>query len=98
MACQLSPVSCQAIIWNNASLLLTGPLEANFYEISIKRQQIWHNKINLIIYKMADILSWLESVNHSVLLFDYYEHAPAWKIQCIYCYDFYLSFLTGLKV
>ena len=32
----LSPDRCQAIIWNNAGILLIGPLGTNFSEISIK--------------------------------------------------------------
>ena len=36
----LSPVRLQAITWNNADLLLIGPLGTNFSEIRIKIENV----------------------------------------------------------
>ena len=43
----LSPGRCQAIIWNNAGLLLIEPLETNFSEISIRIQTFSFKKMYL---------------------------------------------------
>ena len=46
----LAPGWCQAIIWNNAGILLIGTLATNFSEI-------WENALENFICKMAAILS-----------------------------------------
>ena len=43
----LSPGRCQAIIWNNAGMLLNGPLGTNFSEILIKIYIFSFNKMHL---------------------------------------------------
>ena len=43
----LSPGQCQAIIWTNAGILLIGPLETNFIEISIGIQTFSFKKMHL---------------------------------------------------
>ena len=43
----LSPGRCQAIIWNNAGLLLIEPLGTNFNEISIGIQTFSFKKMHL---------------------------------------------------
>ena len=42
----LSPVWCQAILWNSAELLPNGPLRTNLSEIWIKIQLSKLKKIN----------------------------------------------------
>ena len=55
----LSPGRRQAIIWNNAGLLLIEPLGTNFSEISIWIQNIFiqENALEHVICKMVSILS-----------------------------------------
>ena len=62
----LLPGRRQAIIWNNAGILLIGPLGTNFNEILIKFHTISFNNIHLkiIVWKMASILSRPQCVNH----------------------------------
>ena len=43
----LSPDRCQAIIWTNAGILLTGPLGTNFSDISIKIHKLSFKKMHL---------------------------------------------------
>ena len=61
----LSPGRCQAIIWTNAWILLTGPLWTNFSKILIKIPTFSLKKMHLKVFvcKMAAILSWPQCVN-----------------------------------
>ena len=43
----LSPGRRQAIIWTNAGILLIGPLETNFSDISIEIHIFWFKKMHL---------------------------------------------------
>ena len=49
----LSPGGQQAIIWDNAGILLTGPLEINFNEILIENQSIFiqENQFENVVQK-----------------------------------------------
>ena len=57
----LSPGRHQAIVWNNAGILLIGPLETNFSEILILNRNsyifIQENAFQNVVWKMAAILS-----------------------------------------
>ena len=54
-----SPIQLQAIIWNNARILLIGPLGTNFSEISIEIHVFSFKKMHLkmLSAEMAAILS-----------------------------------------
>ena len=55
----LSPIRRQAIIWTNAGILLIGPLETNFSEISIESIHILfqENAFESVVCEMVAILS-----------------------------------------
>ena len=55
----VSPDRHQAIIWTNAGMLLIGPLEKNFSEISMEIQDVFGN----VVRKLAAILSQPQFVN-----------------------------------
>ena len=62
----LSPGRRQAIIWTNAGILLIGPLDTNFSEISIETDSnilIQENLFESFACKMTAILSWPQCVN-----------------------------------
>ena len=63
----LFPGWWQAIIWTNAGILLTGPLEPNFSEILNRNSYIFiqENAFENIIWKMTAILSRSQCVNIS---------------------------------
>ena len=48
----LSPIRCQAIIWTNAGILLTGPLELNFSEMLIEIHTFSFKKMH---FKMSSV-------------------------------------------
>ena len=65
----LSPGRHQAIIWTNASILLTGPLETNYSEtliecIPLVRMSSEENAFENVVCKMAAILSQPQCVNN----------------------------------
>ena len=43
----LSPGQRQAIIWTNAGIVLTGPLQTNFGEILIKIHTLYFKKMHM---------------------------------------------------
>ena len=61
----LLPGPCQAIIWINAGILLTGPLGTNFSEILIECLTFLFKKIQCVVCEMAAILSRPQCVNSS---------------------------------
>ena len=64
----LSPGRRQAIIWTNAGLLLIEPLGTNFAEFLIKIHIFSYNAFEIVIWKMAAILSRPQCVNVCVSL------------------------------
>ena len=52
----LSPGQRQAIIWNNAGLLLIEPLRTNFSEISIGIQTFSFKKMHLKVYLTDSVI------------------------------------------
>ena len=65
----LSPGQRQAIIWTNAAMLLTGPLETNLSEVSIGSSNIFiqTNAFENVVREMASIFTRPQCVNLSQL-------------------------------
>ena len=63
----LSPGRRQPIIWTYDGILLFGQLGTNFSEISIEIYRIQENAFDIVVWKMAAILSRPQSINAKMM-------------------------------
>ena len=83
----LSPGRRQAIIWNNAGILLIGSLGTNFSEILIRIQTfIYENALENVVCEMASILSRPQWVKQRFGVFFVVLDATSWYTVSWYMY------------